>query len=234
MRYLLLLVMAMLASSCSRCCQGLPEWFKYPTLDTSYFRFPWSDPAPPALEEIVMPGVDGEEVTRLIITYATELCHEHHLFLEQSRVRVRNGEIALFHVELSSQNLVVIRDGRELLVDVVEGLLDRIKKDEFLAGYLPPDFGPKNLEIYINLESYWALYGDQMYLGWIVLQDARSYFYAADLKDKLYDYTFWHDRVEEYSKSVEIVTFSRAAEKAYEKKQEAAKEPKLKEELYLK
>lgn len=231
MRYLILLITVSLLSGCSRCSLGLPEWVKYPGWDTSYFKFPWTEEEY-ITEEAIVHGVDEQEATKVMMFFANEMFHKKHLKLQDSKVFIKDGSISRFRLEFISQDLLTLCEARELLVDVTEGIKDRVVNDEFLAGYLPIGFDASNIEIFINLESYWGLYGDPMYIGWIILQEGMSYFYAFDLKDHHFQFTCWHSHVEPFYKSHQIVTFQREAEKQYRSTIAPSKEDKLKELRY--
>jgi hypothetical protein len=228
-RYLILFFSIFFLTGCSRCSVCVPDWLKLPKMDCSYFRFPWSEDDPYLTEEKIVYDVDEQEMTRVVWYYANEMMHEKRLRLEDSRLFVKGGMISKIRLSFTSQDLKDLCDARALLVDVTEGMMERVQENEFLSGYLPTDFGAKNMEIYINFESDFGLFVDPAWVGWAILQDGISYFYAFDVKDDLFEFTFWHDRVEQYYKSLQIVTFQREAEESYKQSHETKKETKLNE-----
>ncbi|CDZ79749.1 hypothetical protein BN1013_00245 [Candidatus Rubidus massiliensis] len=165
-----------------------------------------------------------QEATRIMITYAEKIRKPMRFHLEHSYVY--HDEIARkidgFRMEFISQDIVEVREAREALVDLVEGFLEDVNSDPILAKNLPRPITPSDLEIYINYESYWTLYGDPLYVGWTLLQDGTAFYYAGDIKNRRIDY--WHSRVEPYYKSYQTVAFSREAKntEAFNNRQEGA------------
>lgn len=156
-----------------------------------------------------------EHATRAMISYATTLQHDKHLHLEHSLVYYNKDEIITgFRMDFICQDILEVRQGREKLVDVVQGFLDHINEDPFLCEHLNGGITAYNLNININYEAYWGLYGDPKILGWTLLQDGMVYFYANDVKNR--EFTWWNSRVEPYYKSLQIVLFSREAEEEYD------------------
>ena len=236
MRYIVLLMTLFLFTGCSRCSvSSAPDWLKLPCMDYSYFRFPWSADEDYCTEEKNIYDVDEQALTMIVWSYATEMKHDYHLRLEDSKVYIKDGSITKFRLYFTTQNIVTLCEARELLVDVTERMLDHVTNDDVIAGYLPTDFSYMNMEIYINLESYMGMWVDPDYVGWIILQDGLSFFYDQFLKDytAYADYPFWHQRVEQYYKSREIVTYQREAESAYQEVHQTKETSKLKNvELY--
>lgn len=174
--------------------------------------------------------IDEYSFSNIVLTYAVELQKEKNLKLEDSQVYYKDA-VDRIDLVFSTQSILEVKEARELLVDVVEGFLERLENDTNVFSQLSDSFSASNLEIHINLESYWPLYGDPFYVGWIVLENGMAWYYAADLKNFYQD--FWHVRCEPYYKSLEFVTIERAAYKDYELKHKPP-EPKalLKERAY--
>lgn len=231
MQYLTLILTILLLSGCSRCSVDRPCWLKLPKWDCSYFRFPWSPDPEYLTEEVVVPGIDEDEAINLVWSYANQMEHEFHLKLEDSKVLLKGGMISGFNLSFITQDLMVQCEARALIVDITDNFMSRVQDDDFLSGYLPTDFSAANLEIHINFESYFGLFVDQKYIGWIVLEDGLVYFYAFDVKDmpKFYAYTFWHGRVEPFHRSRQIVLSQRVAEEAYQEAHQTKTENKLKD-----
>lgn len=222
MRYLFTLLMILTLTSChTLTLPGFPrDW-----------TFPWCRGNNNQESVEVVPTVNTEVFTRIILTYATELEHEKRLFLEDSKV-FYDVTVDRIRLEFSSQDLVTMCEARALLVDVVEGLMERIQQYPEATVQLNSDFTASNVDIYINFESYFGLYVDPFYIGWVVLEEGTSYFYAFSIKDnKTY---WWNTRVEPYEKSFLFATTKREAEEAYQQRVIQAKpHPKLIEERYF-
>lgn len=172
-----------------------------------------------------LPGIDNETVMRAVLPYAIELQHDKKLQLEDSVVYYggHGTYIEKMRLTFTSQSILELKEARDLLVDVVDGLLAALNDNEEL-GPLISGFPPSadDLEVCIKFESYLGLYVDKMYVHWMLLQDGRSYFYAFDLTNEFRlwdrDCECWHERVEPFYKSRQIVTIEREAEKAYKEK----------------
>lgn len=163
--------------------------------------------------------VDGEAITALTIEYANDLQHLRRLHFDDAVVFYTPHGQAVDRVRLkfSSQDVMELREARELLVDVTEGLLDRLN-DSVFVGYEP--LNANNIEIYITFESYLGYYVDKLYIHRIVLEEGMSYFYAFDVTNEFNiwerDVECWHHRVEPYFKTLQFVTYQRLANKNYE------------------
>lgn len=158
--------------------------------------------------------VDVEPMSRTLIAYANELRHELGLRFEDSNIYY-DEFVKGVRIIFSTQAILELKETRELVVDVVEGLLKRMNADpvissQFECGFMSAD----QVELYISFESYFNEYVDQEYIGWVSLIDGITRFYAGIIKDPYLD--FWHARTEPYSKSLQFVTFEREAETAYE------------------
>jgi len=170
-----------------------------------------------------------DDMSQLIWGYATELKYEKHLRLEQSYV-ISGENHSTIHIEFSTQDILELCEARQLLVDVVEGLLDRVNNSAVAFSLEPDPFTADHLEIYIDFESYYGLWTDPFYIGWVALEGGMSYFYAFTLKYK--DLDFWHSRYEPYFQSKSFALFQRAAEQQYEKAHPKKKPSILTEERY--
>jgi len=163
--------------------------------------------------------VDGEAITALTIEYANELQHARRLHFDDAVVFFKPYGQAVDRVRLkfSSQDVMELREARELLVDVAEGLINRLN-DSVFVGYEP--LNSNNVEIYITFESYLGLYVDKLYIHRIVLEEGMSYFHAFDLTNEFNiwerDVECWHQRVEPYYKTLQFVTYQRIADINYE------------------
>ena len=158
--------------------------------------------------------IDGPEITHAIQHYIAYLKHVKRLRLEDSAVYY-NDTIHTVRMEFSSQDIMEICDARELLVDVVEGLLYELNKNPVLAPqFIDYPLSSANLEIYIRFESFEQLV-DPYYVGWVRLEFDTVTFYAFNVEG--YYATAYHTgsadlwdyRVEPYFKSREFVLYGR-------------------------
>lgn len=168
------------------------------------------------------PIISNEDVMWAILPYAINLQHDKKLILEDSKIHYGplGSSITKISLDFSSQSILELREARGLLVDVVEGLLDAVNNDPTLG--LPLEAMPvsvNELEICFKFESYHGLYVDKRYVHWIKLEDNTSFFYAFDLTNEFdiwdRDCECWHQRIEPYNQSRQIVMIERVAEEAY-------------------
>jgi hypothetical protein len=78
---------------------------------------------------------------------------------------------------------------------------------------------PAQLEIYVDFQSYYGLYIDTYYVGWMKLEKDTSTFYAYNIKYPgmfLPSQNSWNYRVEPYFKSREYVVFERESEDLFQ------------------
>jgi len=157
--------------------------------------------------------IDAPEIVHVIQNYLAYLRHEKHLRLEDSSVYY-DDYINAVRMEFICQDLLEVREARMLLVDVVEGLLAELNKNPVLAPeFITYPMSPRQLEIYINFESYYGTFLDPYYVGWMKLEKDTSYFYAFDIK---YDgRNVWDYRIEPYFKSREFVIYERESEQLF-------------------
>lgn len=173
----------------------------------------------------IEPGINNEDVMRVVLEFANDLKHDKHLHLEDSRVFYGNygNYIDKIRLKFITQNILEMCEAREFLVDVAEGYLDRLNEDPVLGPLIAAyPIGPENLEIYICFESYHIRYVDKRYIVWTVLEDGMAYYYAGDLINEFNiwdrDAECWHHREEPYYKSVQIVNINREAERMYQER----------------
>ncbi len=180
-------------------------------------------------EDRLILETDTDDLSTMIIGFTTELFHEKHLFLEQSYV-IYNQPVTTLRLEFSTQDILEMGEARHLLVDVVEGLLDRINQGELAAEFLPNPFTAEHLEIYIDFQSFHGLHVDPYFVGWVVLEKGIAYYYAFTLKNQRLD--FWNVRHEPYFKSRSFSMLERAAEKQYQEAHPKANKSQLQQERY--
>ncbi len=157
--------------------------------------------------------VDVEPISRAVITYANKMRVEKSLRFEDSQI-FYSDYAEVIRIIFSTQLILELKETRELVVDLVEGLLQELNSDpiittQFQAGMVRPE----NIELYIGFESYFCEYVDQMNMGWVSMYDGIVRFYSATLKDFRKDY--WHDRTEPYYKSRQFVIYDREAKASY-------------------
>lgn len=165
--------------------------------------------------------VDTEEVSRVVLTLSTEFKYEHHLFLEDAKVFYGDGieKIKLCYI---TQDILEMCEARALLVDVVQGMLERLNDNPIVASqstWMP--LSSDQIEVSIICETFWGQYGDSKYINWILLQDGWAHYYDQDIQNHYLD--LFYVRNEPYTKSLEFVTIQREAESAYK---EAHSKPK--------
>lgn len=175
-------------------------------------------------EDVPLPGLNNEMIMQVVLPYAITLQHDKKLRFEDSSVTYggQGAYIEKLRLYFSSQSILELREARGLLVDVVEGLLDILNDDPILAGY---PLSSEDLEICIKFESFLGFYIDPLYIHWMTLQDNTSFFYAFDITNEFsrkpllstYDAQSecWHERVEPFYMSSQIVAIERAAEQGY-------------------
>ncbi len=162
-----------------------------------------------------------EEMTLVIQEYAVELKHQKRLSLEDSKAYFDDG-IHTVQMQFSSQDLKTMDEARQLLVDVVEGLLAKLNEDIFLGpDFASFPFSANNLEIYITFESFYGFHIDPYYINWICLENGTAAYYTFDLRDN--EKNCWHVRREPYSKSREIVLYERQGEELYKQRHQPNK-----------
>lgn len=175
-------------------------------------------------EDVPLQGLNNEMIMQVVLPYAITLQHDKKLRFEDSSVTYggQGAYIEKMRLVFTSQSILELREARGLLVDVVEGLLDNLNNDPILAGY---PLSSENLEICIKFESFLGFYVDPLYIHWMMLQDNNSFFYAFDITNEFsrkpllsaYDAQSecWHERVEPFYMSSQIVAIERAAEIGY-------------------
>ncbi|KAF3362621.1 hypothetical protein PHSC3_000860 [Chlamydiales bacterium STE3] len=168
--------------------------------------------------------VDVEPISRVVMTYANKMRVEKSLRFEDSQV-FYSDRADVIRIIFSTQLILELKEARELVVDLVEGLLAELNKDSIVTSQFQEGIvRPENIELYISFESYFAEYIDQMYMSWVSMYEGVVRFYSAMLKDFRKD--FWCDRAEPYYKSRQSVIYDREARASYD-----AANPPRKEQL---
>lgn len=154
----------------------------------------------------------SDALTFAVEEYAVGLKYDKRLHLEHAYACV-NEEGPIIKLEFITQHILELCEARQLLVDVVEGLVDKLNTNYIEEEFRPYPFAANQIELKIIFESFYVIYDDPMYIGEIVLEDGMSYFYAANVKNDKLD--CWDAHQEPYFKSASIAHAQRTAEKEY-------------------
>lgn len=174
--------------------------------------------------------IDSPELTYVVQNYMVKMKHDKHLRLEIASCYYGKF-INTIRLEFISQDVMEVGEARGLMVDLVEGLLVELNQNPILASqFVTYPFGPRNLEIFINFESFFGYFIDPYYVGWMCLDKGWLYMYAFDTRDYV-DSLFWDYRIEPYYKAREYVLFGREGEERY--LDEHSKTNYLREEQYV-
>lgn len=167
----------------------------------------------------LLQDVDTTAYSAVIIPYAMELERTRRVRFEDSKIyQVDDGKgVRWVRLYLSSQLILDVCESRELLVDVVEGLLERLNADPAItSSFAHNPITASDLEIYIALDSFFVEYDNPTFIAWISLVDGDVRIIDGALKDFHKD--FWNSRVEPYWKSHDFVMIARAARVELDKK----------------
>lgn len=164
-------------------------------------------------QDRVLAQMNTEDLSKIIWDFTIEAEHTKRLRLSNSYVAAADNN-TFIRFQFTSQALLEVGPARQLLVDLVEGFLEKLNKAPVAKELMPYPFDAYHLEIYVYFESFHGVYVDPFYIGWIALERGTSYFYAFDLQNRELDY--WHSRIEPYEKSRSFVQFEREAERRYE------------------
>jgi len=160
--------------------------------------------------------VEGPLITEVLYEYAAELRIDKNLHLEDSCVREEDGRHYI-RLDFSSQDILDLPDARYLLVDLVEGFLNKLNDDgDVIEENDGRSFNSKDLEIYIEFESFFTAYVDLDYVAFVSLRAGLSHFYAGDSREA--NPTCWHKHGETYLQSLHITNASRRGERLYQEK----------------
>lgn len=159
---------------------------------------------------------DSDAFTCVTLHQAARLAHKWRWYLEDGWAYYDDfGTVNLIRLEYRTQNILELQEARAKLVDLVEEFLDSLESNPETGMNLAKGFSAKNLLIHVDFQSYWGLYGDPQYIGWMVLENGMVYYYDFDVKNIYVDY--WYSRIETYAKSKEIVHCEREAEEDYQR-----------------
>lgn len=170
-------------------------------------------------------SVDSDEIIYAINTYAVRVNdgRKHKVIFEDSLIFYDNDYLDKVWLKFITQDICELWDARRMLVEIVEGFLDRFNNDPRLAQFARDGFfTPDNIDIYIVYESYMIKYIDPLYVNSVILEDGMVYYYAADVYTPATD--VWHQRVEPYHKSLLLTDAKWAAELPMWQKKQGKKE----------
>lgn len=170
-------------------------------------------------EDGLIKDIDIHAFSAVIIPYSMELERTKRMRFEDSKIyQEDDGEgVRWIRLILSSQAILDLCEARELLVDIVEGLLERVNKDPvILASFAHQPITASDLEIYLSFESFYVEYDNPTFIAWVSLLDGDVRIFDGVLKDFRKD--FWNSRVESYVRARDYVMISRKAREELDKK----------------
>lgn len=166
--------------------------------------------------------VDSEEFSYLVINYSAKMKAEHRLNLEDSWI-CYDDDVKKLYLRYSSQAILEFCEARLLMVEFVEGLLERLNHHNLLRYELAHyPFTYEDLDVKINFESFHGRYVDPLYIGQAWLQKGCVRYFAFERKDPEADWD--HHRIEPYAKSREFALIKKAADLPFMKKEEEKKD----------
>jgi hypothetical protein len=159
--------------------------------------------------------INTEEVTHVVQDFAVEMENtKQHLHLDDSNV-FYNDKINTIQLQFHSEDIIEICEARELIVDMTEKLLGMLNQNIILGPQFHRfPFQASDLEIYVVFDSFFGVYIDPYYVTWLALEDGTTTIFYFDVDDNVMN--CWHNRIEPYSKSREIVVYQRAGELKYD------------------
>ena len=171
--------------------------------------------------------IDSEELSKIVINFATRMKVDKHLELEDS-MAIYEDNVSKICLKFSSQRLLTVYDARLLLVELVEDFLTRLNNNMVVSFELERfPFTASDLSVTIDFESYYGLYIDTLYIGRVCLQNGCTRFYAFDWKDpSLIGIDWEHHRFEPYTKSRELALIKKQADIPYIERIENPNPPK--------
>jgi hypothetical protein len=155
--------------------------------------------------------VEAEGISRVVIIYAQELKKKYkHLILEDSQAFFSDKALSRVQLEFSTQDVIELREARDMLVEVVDELLFRLNNEADVTFASQTELTADQLDIYVDFQAYHGKFVDPMYIGFMSLRKGIVSFYAFDFKECHRD--CWHRRLEYYWQSRNIVMFEREAQ----------------------
>lgn len=160
--------------------------------------------------------IDSEELSRIMINFGLKMKIDKHLELEDSWASYEDY-INRICLQFTSQRLLTLYDARQLLVELVEDLLNRLNSNSITGFQLAQyPFTARDLDVKISFESFYGRYVDELYIGLVWLQAGCAHYYAFDRKDPSLNGIDWdHYRFEPYSKSRELALIKKEVDLPY-------------------
>lgn len=154
-----------------------------------------------------------DDITAIVEGLVAELKYEKRLRYQSGMICVGEHGPKL-RLEFVSQNLLPeVCRAREFLVAIVEELLYRLNHRFVDPKLRPEPYTSANLELYIKFESFYGVYCDPYYIGWIALENDVAFYYAFTLDN--FRLNSWDKHSEPYFKSKSIANAQIEAEKLY-------------------
>ncbi len=158
--------------------------------------------------------IDPYDISQVILHYGVELKYDKHIHLEDSVV-FYDQWIEKIRLDFSTQ--VISCDlwaSRELLVDTVEGLLNRINGNSDISPYLGHfPFTADDLEVNITYTSFYGEYVNLQNGALATLRNGNAYYYTFTAFDCSQD--CFGERKEYYWQSKMFVDYKREGETLY-------------------
>lgn len=133
------------------------------------------------------------------MAYSLELEALHGIYLRDSEI-IYDEHIEISRLFFRSQRILDVPQTRDLIVDVVEGYLQRLNANP----QLPTLFTPENLYIAIEFESYAIKYLDTSYVARILLQNGYVYYYDFDAINCVQDDPCFLRKCEPYAQALHL------------------------------
>jgi|GEM_PF-7005409 len=157
--------------------------------------------------------IDVREISREVYALTTRLAYEKRLRFEDSTTYY-GDHIESIRLVLSTQQLIDIPEARELVVDIMEELLQRLNSNPIImSNTFDPPLKVEQIELLIGFESYGGLYIDPFYIGCVRVVGGQVFFEDFEVRDLEKDW--WHYRNEPYWMSLMFVQNAQEADKVY-------------------
>lgn len=156
---------------------------------------------------------DTTALANIIWEFATELKYERRLHLEKSMVSVNEFQSTI-HIDFSTMSILELCDARQLIVDIVDGYLQRIEESYASTQLRPSPLTADQFHITIDFQSFYGVYNDPFYIGWLVLENGMVYYYGFNVKDERFDH--WSSLNEPFEQARVFAYAQRRAERKYE------------------
>lgn len=187
---------------CFKCGQFGDSGNSYCAMDEMSAREMAGDP-------IALP-IDLTPFSEVIIPYGYELKKSRRLNFDDARIYCEDEYVTRFRVCFSTQDILEVEECRELVVDVVEGLLERLNNSPAAAWFDHSPITNEDLELYFAFDAWFIEYVDPGYIAWMSLINGHVRYISGAIKNPTKD--FWDARVEPYRESLLFVRMLRKAE----------------------